>query len=202
MRRKTFISLLVTLSAIALTFSPLLTVSSNAGNDKSTKPIHTIIGANDDGFIAGDVVNSAVATLKRSDDGLKVTIHTTDLPPGAYTIWWAVYNYPENCAGPCGFDDDLSPAVGAFWVNATGKVITNGDQANFVAHLDADGPFGEILVPGAGLANPQGAEVQIVVRYHGVAIPGMIEEQTSTFLGGCPDGGAPCQDLQLIVFQP
>jgi hypothetical protein len=201
MRKRIFMTL-VMLSATTFSFSPSLTVRSNAAKDKDTSLVRAIVGANDDGFIAGQVVTGATATLQRSDDGLKVNIHTSDLPPGAYTIWWAVYNYPENCAGTCGFDDDFTPAVGAFWVNGTGKVISNGDHANFVAHLDIDGPFGEILVAGPGLVNPGGAEVQLVVRYHGAAIPGIIEEQTSTFLGGCPDGGPPCQDRQLIVFQP
>jgi hypothetical protein len=174
----------------------------SADQDQDVNPLRRIIGANDEGFITGDVVPGATARLQRSADGLKVNIHTSDLPAGAYTIWWAVYNYPENCTGPCGFDDDFNPAVGSFWVNATGKVISNGDHANFAAHLDADGPFGEIIVDGPGIVNPLGAEVQFVVRYHGPAIPGLIEEQTSTFLGGCPDGGFPCEDLQFVVFKP
>ena len=205
MRSRTIGTLLMTLSVVACGLSDSVIVRSkpiSAKKEKVVSSIHRIVGANDEGFVTGSAVEGATATLQRTDGGLKINIHTTDLLPGAYTIWWAFYNYPENCVGPCGFDDDFVPAVGSFWTNATGKVISNGDSANFAAHVDVGGPFGEVIVDGPGLANPSGAEVQLVIRYHGPAIPGIIEEQTSTFLGGCPDGGPPCQDMQFIRFEP
>jgi hypothetical protein len=157
----------------------------------------------------GSTVPGAYATLDRNGSSLTVNLHTTGLAPGAYTLWWGIYNYPENCDyDPCGgppelgFPDDTKPEVQAFWVNATGHVVSRGRSDNFAAHLTIGGPYaGEIIVStGPGLLNPAGAQVQLVLRYHGPAIPGMLPLQTSMYNGGCPDGGPPCEDVQFVVF--
>ena len=162
-------------------------------------------------FSDGLEVPGAFARLVRKTDGLTVNLHTSELTPGAYTLWWGIYNFPENCDyDPCGgppelgFPDDSKPSVGAFWTNATGHVVgqgNEGDVNNFSSRLNVGGPYGDIIVNTAsGLLNPEGAQVQLVLRYHGPVVPGLVREQTSLFLGGCPDAGPPCEDKQFILF--
>ena len=38
---------------------------------------------------------------------------------------------------------------------------------------------------GSGLLEAQGAEVHLILRTHGLPIPGWVDEQISTFEGGC-----------------
>lgn len=60
-----------------------------------------------------------------------------------------------------------------------------------------------------GLTNPEGAEIHLVLRSHGPRIPGLVEEQRSTFAGGCEEflnpgitqlEAGPCSDVQLALF--
>ncbi|MGH9628971.1 MAG: hypothetical protein ACRD7E_11655, partial [Bryobacteraceae bacterium] len=37
-------------------------------------------------------VNGSAAKLTRSQDGIWLSINTTQLPPGAYTLWWVLFN--------------------------------------------------------------------------------------------------------------
>jgi hypothetical protein len=68
------------------------------------------------------------------------------------------------------------------------------------------------LVFGSGLTDAKKAEVHLVVRDHGPALPGMIEPQVTTFGGGCtpetePTGVGPfgpnaCTDVQFAAHVP
>ena len=69
----------------------------------------------------GAVANSE-AILDRLDYGLAIRVSTTDLiPNNASTLWWSIYNFPENCTdGACGTDDVLL-------TDADGAVIITDD---------------------------------------------------------------------------
>ena len=149
-----------------------------------------------DGFLLGDPVPGAYATLTRNSHGLTTNVHTfVESGKGVYSLWWIVYNNPAACATYlCTFDNP------DFVSNATGKIVPNGNL-NFSASVSPGGPYsGEVLVGDPGLTNLGGAMVWLIVRYHGPAQAGHIPEQLSTYLGGCPFGGAPCVDEQIIVF--
>ncbi len=54
-----------------------------------------------------DVVNPILnqvtgkSTLIRNKNGITMTYNTSGLTPGhTYTIWWLIWNNPENCAVP------------------------------------------------------------------------------------------------------
>jgi hypothetical protein len=157
------------------------------------------------GFLLGPAVPGANARLVRNRNSVTTNVHTSVMSgPGAYTVWWGIFNDPASCAFYlCTFDEpDLV-------VNATGKIVPSGGIANFSAWLGPGGPYsGEIIFgePEPGLTNPAGALITLVVRYHGPAIPGMIPEQLTTFFaGGCGFDGmgnptGPCLDAQLVVF--
>ncbi len=197
MRKQKLLLSVAILFCIALSFTSQVSVRNvaAAGATHETQPVFTT----PDGFLLGPAVPGAYARLVRNRNSLTTNVHTSVMSgPGAYTVWWVIFNDPASCAFYlCTFDPpDLV-------VNATGKIVPSGGVANFSAWVGPGGPYsGEVIFgdPEPGLTNPSGALITLVVRYHGPAIPGMIPEQLTTFLGGCPNGGAPCVDEQLVVF--
>ncbi len=156
-------------------------------------------------FADGSLVDGASSMLVRTDDGVTMTIHTSDLEPGAaYTVWWVIFNDPAMCSdGVCGMNDLLpfggSPAVMSSVVRATGHVIGNNGVGDFAAHLEEGNPLGQVLF-GPGLLDARGAEIHLVVRSHGQPIPGLVDEQISMFNGGCKVNT--CTDVQFTIHQP
>lgn len=144
-------------------------------------------------------IHDAFATLERSDDGVELTLDT-ELPPGAYTVWWTVFNNPEFCVDGCGSDDLERPAVNAssFW--ATGEVVGDEGKGSFSAQLlEGELPTGsDRVILGDGLEDSFSAEIHPIVRTHGSVIPGLEEEQITTLNGGCPPNE--CENIQFAVF--
>jgi hypothetical protein len=197
------------------------------------------------------------AVLTREVDRLSVVVDSRKLSPGAYTVWMRVFNKPELCTGGegvegsvCSRGDDLlsgaDPSVpdgsgestsSVFWL--TGMMVGDDGVAHVSTSVENNEWPGMVLLgtDAAGtdhqaVWNPLGAEVHIVLRYHGpVAQPGgpiyikdpatgmlndiTMEEKDSFFLlgrqlnrmlGNCsPVFGEPasnCDDAQLAVFAP
>lgn len=144
------------------------------------------------------VVPGSSAKLVRTDTGVTMTIHTSDLDPGAaHTVWWFIYNNPQECAdypaGPCRFIDFDNPNVQATTIFAAGHIIGNNGVGNFAAHLAAG--------DASGLIDARKVQIQLGVVSHGQPIPGMVKEQISMFNGGCPPNT--CVDQQYsTVFVP
>ncbi len=112
--------------------------------------------------------------LVRSIEGLSMNIETTDLPVGAYTVWWVVFNNPSACSdGECGENDVLPPNVNpeadvaVMW--AAGGVVGPDRMAHFSGSLGVgpDGAPGPILW--GEYSNPTTSIVHLIVRYHGPA---------------------------------
>ncbi len=146
--------------------------------------------------------NSAVvdanSVLVRNRRGISMTIHTSELPPGAYSVWWVIHNYPEFCTErPCTLTDEANPLVQASVLNATGSVVGMRGTGNFGAALSVGSPTHGEVIFGPGLLNPLGADVLMVVRYHGPVIPGILTEQLTTFDGGCAINT--CSDEQVAL---
>jgi hypothetical protein len=132
----------------------------------------------DDG---GDLVGSA--TLLRNKNGVTVNIKTSELlPGGAYTVWFIIFDAPDV------FVDALY---------ATGHVIGNNGDGNFSAHL-SEGDVSGSIATGVGLTDAEHQGVHMVIRSHGPAIPGVIDDQIHTVAGGCN----PCTDEQSAIFFP
>ena len=86
-------------------------------------------------------------------------------------------------------------------IRATGSIIDVDGTAEFRAHLPiGDGTEASF---GTGLIDPMKAEVHLILRTHGAAIPGRIHEQMNTTWGGCPEGWpkTPCRNTQLSIHQ-
>jgi hypothetical protein len=172
------------------------------------------------------VVEDARAGLHRQADGIRVRTHTAELSHGdVVTLWWVIFNNPEECAGPCGeadlFDGPEGPTgVEPSCLFADGSIVGGNGGARFHDRLgigearDSCIDFFVEAVDGLegqdhGLTNPTGAEIHLVMRSHGPLIPGMVSEQRSTFGGGCKEFLGPgvdelqtgqCSDQQFAVF--
>lgn len=210
------------LSATALVMLLLsmlqMTVAPAAASDKQIT--RTDVTKFDPFPVAGDTVGEAWAKLTTDENGADLLLNTADLTPGdAVTIWWVIFNNPEECAafpqGTCGLVDLGDPDVAAEITYATGDVINNNGKAHFSAQLGVGHTSQEWF--GNGLIDPTGAEVHVIVRSHGQVIPELAANMISTFRGGCHDddfitpgnpgyedgipGPNQCVDLQFAIFQ-
>jgi len=165
----------------------------------------------------GSEVEGAEATLLRTRNNVRMTIKTTDLEPHhTYTIWWVIFNNPEECESDCDMMVDLfNDEVGGSLLYAAGNVIGGNGKGNFAGSLrvgDISGcqaPWDVFNFCREGLVDVQNAEIQLVVRTHGERIPGMVNDQINTYAGGCTadssfggsDGPNVCEDQQIAVFE-
>ena len=169
--------------------------------------------------VTGDEVGSA--QLVRNANGITANFSANDLTPGfAYTIWWVIWNIPELCGTPnaCtdadfGNADDVQVEV----MYAGGHVVGNSGFGKFSGHLNEDDASGSIndlfgLPSYGGLQDALGAEVHVVLRNHGPAVPGLVNEQIGSYPGGCetdlgvfveiPDEVGECGDTHFAIFAP
>ncbi len=168
-----------------------------------------------------------VAVLTRTRDHLSLSISTMDLNPNsAYSVWWVLFNRPQNCLTPDLCDDtdvfeapgvlnsEQVPSVRISTPFAAGFVTGSEGVATFNAEIGdgavPDGtfidfgwsvPVGFGLDSNAGLTRGNGldAEVHIVLRSHGDAIAGAVADQSTTFNGLCDVQS--CTNVQAAVFR-
>jgi Cu/Zn superoxide dismutase len=129
--------------------------------------------------------NTAVgtSTLTRTGSGVSFSLATTGLEPGhAVTIWWMAAN----------------PDGGMAVLYAAGHVIDQGGTAEFGGYLQVGDDTGYQMGDDRTLEDALGATVYLVVRDHGPAKPGTVDDQIHTF-GECNPA---CHDLQLSVHPP
>ncbi len=137
--------------------------------------------------------------LVRNKNGIIGVYKTSNLIPGnAYTIWAVVINRPDECDGvPCRLDEIVNtPAENQnLEIKADALLfkgfVADSDEMTLAGHIrENDGSTSvntDMGLPNdvGGLWDAEIAEVHFVLRDHGVAIPGLIYEQTATFNGGC-----------------
>ncbi len=154
-------------------------------------------------FSDGSVVPGSSAALVRTDAGVSANLATSGLPGGdVVTMWWVVFNHPENCSGPsaghpfqCGRSDLSNPAVEASVLFAAGRVISAGGAVDYGAHLSVGDTSGALFGP--GLLFPQSAHIHLVLHDHGPADPLIISQELHSF-GVC---NPTCVDIQFAVFE-
>ena len=132
----------------------------------------------------GSVVDGGTSTLTRTESGISFSLETSGLEPGhAVTIWWMVVN----------------PDGGVAVLYAAGHVIDQDGTAEFGGYLqvgDSDGALS--MGTDTSLEDALDATVYLVVRDHGPAKPGLVNQQIHTF-GVC---NPTCTDLQISEHQP
>jgi hypothetical protein len=138
---------------------------------QTTSPVTTIA----DGTVMGS------STLTRTASGISFTLQTSGLEPRhAVTVWWMVAN------------PDGSVSV----LYAAGHVIDKSGTAEFGGALKVGDTKGVLSLPGLstdGLLDAAAADVYLVVRDHGPAKGGIVNQQIHTF-GVC---NPTCTDLQM-----
>jgi len=90
----------------------------------------------------------------------------------------------------CGEDDAFPPpgniAAGSSVTFGAGHVVGGDGQASFGTHIRVGADAAPWPV---GLLNTRTAEIHFVLRDHGPAIPGMVNEQISTHNAACSNFG-------------
>lgn len=205
---------------VAIAAGPIQAATASATTSVSHAPVVTFMAAGD---VGGGVLDAGTtypptthgaATLARGTDWIQTNIRTSGLPPGAYTVWWVVFDTPAGCVDGCGLDDLFSPDahVSIFW--ATGGVVHEGGVGSFRARYDVGDDLGEPGIQhvlGDGSIEPTRAEIHNVVKYHGPASAdaATLHDQTHTLMGGCSEGanavdlgepfGVQCFDPQVVA---
>lgn len=209
--KKSFRLALMTLAVVGL-LAGVVAISSNvfAGVSAAAKDTVPVFDFTDHGVAVMNPQNRGTSDLVRTVDGISMNIDTSDLPIGANSVWWVIFNDPSKCSdGECGENDVLPPpgnvsaGVSVFWAG-TGAIVGPDRMAHFSSNLG----LGEESAPGEflwgpGLTNPLGAEVHLIVRYHGPAQwedPVALTEQISTFGGSCDIFA--CYDVQAAIHKP
>ena len=97
--------LTVCLSLLLIAFTPPALADGDDDDDDSQGTFQA-----QNMFMAGapPTLLPGAATLTRTDDGISYRIYTSGLLPGAHTVWFIIFNKPQNCAGspgPCSGPD-------------------------------------------------------------------------------------------------
>ena len=134
--------------------------------------------------------------IKRGDRHVNVTLEAGGLEPGtAATLWAVVFNDASACVGECD-DPDLfdNAATMADLMFVAGSVADGQGRIRFAGRLGEGSTVGTIMplfgLPAYGVMDTDVSEIHLVVRSHGPVLPGLVDEQTSTFNGGCTGFGA------------
>lgn len=193
--------------------------AASAPAEHSTSPVFTIPPA------PPDLVGSS--TLVRNDNGVSVTLETSDLEPGhVVTLWWIVANEPDDCEeglpglSQCGPDDHVAGRGAMSVLHAAGRIVNEDGTARYGAHLRVGDVSRALFAGEPGLTDARGAEVILVLKSHGPRIPTMTADMLRTFAGGCaaenlPPGPTPrpevlgtpgpnegCAEIQVSVHSP
>ena len=169
---------------------------------------------------------AGTSMLVRGRNGVSASFGTsgTGIFPGfAYTLWYVVFNEPENCETPDGqggtmcSETDVNPfgPANVDVLYGGGNVTGNGGTLHIAGHRKRGDNSGSVFdalgFPSVGLIYPETAEIHLVVRSHGPKVPENMPEQIQNFFGGCvefldppeiADEEGECSDIQFSIQLP
>jgi len=154
--------------------------------------------------------------LMRRSKGMAAAVKSKLIPRHAYTLWWIIWNYPQQCETPgaCGLVDLANPVeTGVELIYADGMVAGKNGVGSFKDILlvgDTQGSINGLFgLEPIGLLEPFKAQIDLAIRSHGPAIAGQVEDQINSYSGGCsvffdpfteiPDQEGECGEIQAAV---
>lgn len=150
-----------------------------------------------------DDVHPSTAVLLRRSDSIFVNVTTKHLNPNEpTTLWFCGLNDPSLCTGACGLAD-LSPSnANSFcqW-GGDGKVSSGGGTVHLSNTINENQPSGSgpAQVLFGAFTDAENADVIFILMQHGPIIPDRLDEQLSTYFGGCPPNA--CPEPQGTIFR-
>lgn len=188
--KKNFVLVLV---ALAVSLVAVGTLLAKEPSYRSEAPVYwswDFINKNTDNPVG-------TSNLVRTSNGISANLKSDTLTPGnAATLWFVVFNYPENCkAGPykCSPLDMGDTAAKGDFLFASGHVVGDGNFAGYLKVGDTS-RSGLAEVRGCqdctpGLIEPESALVILAIHDHGPALTGQaLKGQISSFMGDCHNG--------------
>lgn len=204
----------LTILGCCLALSALMLAASATGQSGGSGNVKTSI-VQVHNIASGAVIPAAGASLSRNNEGVLGEISTSGLTPGhVATLWWAIYNNPEFCAGTtCAPADLNNPLVNGALQYGGGTIVGAGGRADFSDYFavgDNTGfylnpAFPNMPNPAPGIVDAKKAQIHLAVRTHGVANgdPAILNQQLTSFPGGCSVSvPTPCATIQVAVFIP
>lgn len=194
----------IPLVAGLLLITPIAALAENGNGNQVRESIQVA-----DHFMFGDppmlVQGATILVRDFAARVITATVTTAALEPHtAYSIWWVVFNRPDNCETPyeCGSPDVGNPAVkgSVFW---GGGLLADGDgYGNTQIELRRGRTERELFGPmrDDGLQRLRNAEIHLVIRSHGpVGLAGTVAAQIGSANEACPPGG--CQNMFFSVHR-
>ena len=181
-------------------------------HERETRVLQAVNGID---LTQGEIPTASAGILVRSPSGIEAHLALSGLfPYNAYTIYWMIYNRPQNCAvqtacNPTDLTDSSGApdpekikAVGGTVFIANGFIAASDGTADVTYSLkDGPLPSGDVAAvpPLAGYlwrGNGLNAYVIVIIRTHGPATAGRMATQISQPEAGC----TACFDHQAIIF--
>lgn len=205
---KRWIVVLAAAAGLALAGSPVVTAGGAIHQDSAVFQF-------DDGSVVGQ------ASLHRNGRGVSLNVATqvggqlddfgtllgVDWMTGdATTVWFVVFNYPDECDSGCGEDEVLNAAMGinndaGVGVHYGSGHVAGGTAFHSAARLNEGDMTGNLF--GMALQDAMTAEVHTVLRSHGSAdeLTGQqLADALHSLNGGCLVNT--CGDAQAAIFAP
>ena len=198
-------------AALTLSFCTLTAVAADATEKRHGLKVRESVEVSDHFIFNTDQIVNGSTILVRDSRHRVITATVTSRalqPNNAYSLWWAVFNYPEYCIEPyrCsvldleinGGDPQIKASV--FW--AGGFIADASGTANTALQLTRGRTDRELFAASGdyGLQNFADAELHLVLRSHGEAgVWGTVAQQIGTANEACPPQG--CQNV-FASFHP
>ena len=163
---------------------------------------------------------AATATLTRERDGMGLTFTTSGLNKGTYTLWTIIFNDPSKCAnqaenptGQCDAGADMLNMEVASLLRGGGDVVDESGVLSISTWFPKDKPMEQLPGSlGGSLTDTFGAEVQLLLLWHGDPLPldnnatslDGLEAQLHDIQGGCGyqrvNGGMDPPPINITLF--
>lgn len=193
-------------------------VASNAKKQSLVSPVKTFESQVDSQITDRKVVPFAISKIKRKKDMICMTTQTSELPAGAYTNWWLVFNSPENCTGEgamgessCAMSEMEIPKTDATAFRSASGIVGFTGQTVFDSCISLNEIQDQTLF-GSGAITNKNAEIYLIVKWHGPAAYNdgeMLSKQLLEVDGGCDYFTATdylgrsdhCPDVQVSIHE-